>query len=64
MQCDNIEKEVYLPSDIMKILGISRTSCYEFLNEVYKHQSPFRVLKIKTSIRVPKESFNEWLRSS
>lgn len=52
---------VYLPSDIARMLSISRTMCYAFLNEAYKNNGPFKVIKINKSIRVPKEGFDEWL---
>ena len=59
---DRIEKKVYLPTDIMAILGISKSSCYTFLNKAYEDNGhPFRVIKINSSIRVPKEGFDEWL---
>lgn len=54
---------VYLAADIAKMLKISRASSYSFLNEVYKNQTPFRVVKINSSIRVPKEEFDRWLRT-
>ena len=31
-----MENQVYLASDIQKVLGIGKTKTYEFLNEVYK----------------------------
>ena len=39
----------------------SKATVYEFLNKAYETQSPFRVIKIKSVIRVPKEGFDEWL---
>lgn len=57
----NDESRVYLPSEIQKMLGISKGACYDFLKAVEKTQSPFRVIRINTSIRVPKEGFDLWL---
>lgn len=57
-----IEKMVYTPSEVRAMLGLSKSSTYSFLNEVYEKQSPFRVLKIRTLIRIPKEGFDEWLK--
>lgn len=55
------DKRVYLPSEIQSMLGISKGACYAFLNKVEKDQTPFRVIKIQSSIRVPKEGFDRWL---
>ncbi len=61
---DRVDQKVYLPADIMKILGISKTTCYAFLNKVYKDNGhPFKVIKINSSLRIPKEGFDSWLSS-
>lgn len=54
-------KMVYSVSEIQKLLGLGRTKSYKFLEEVYKEQKPFRVLKIGKLYRVPKDSFDKWL---
>ncbi|MCC8103205.1 MAG: helix-turn-helix domain-containing protein [Clostridiales bacterium] len=60
-----METQVYLAEDIQKALGIGRSKTYEFLNEVYKEEKPpFRVIKVGTSVRVPKQSFDDWLNAS
>ena len=61
--CKNVieERQVYLAEDIQKILGIGRSKTYEYLDEVYKKQEPFRVIKIGKLFRVPKDSFDKWL---
>lgn len=55
------EKEVYLPTDIMEMLGLSRAKTYAYLAEVYDKQSPFRVIKVGRLVRVPKKNFDDWL---
>ena len=61
----NIEnKKVYSISDIQKLLGLGRTKTYNFLEEVYKNQEPFRVIKIGKLYRIPKDSFDKWLNSN
>lgn len=55
---------VYTADDIKDILSISRTAVYAFLDEVYKDKEPFKVIKIGKSIRVPKESFDQWFFGS
>lgn len=59
-----MENQVYMASDIQKVLGIGKTKTYEFLNEVYKQKKPpFRVIKVGTSVRVPKKSFDNWFNA-
>ena len=59
-----MEKHVYLATDIQKALGLGKTKTYQFLNEVYEQEKPiFKVIKIGTSVRVLKKSFDIWLNS-
>ena len=55
------ESNVYLVPDIMKALGISRNTAYSFIKDVYEKKEPFPVLKIKTTYRIPKEPFDNWI---
>ena len=57
-------KQVYSISEIQKLLGLGRTKTYNFLDEVYKKQEPFWVIKIGKLYRIPKDSFDKWLNSS
>ena len=57
-------KKVYSIAEIQKLLGLGRTKTYNFLEEVYKNQKPFRVIKIGKLYRIPKESFDNWLNSN
>ena len=56
-----LERQVYLAQDIQQLLGIGRSKCYTYLEEVYQKQEPFRVIKIGKLFRVPKQSFDNWL---
>lgn len=58
---DMNNKKVYSVAEIQKILGLGRSKTYYFLEEVYKVQQPFRVIKIGKLYRIPKESFDNWL---
>lgn len=58
---ENDAAVVYFAQDIQKLLGIGRSRCYTYLEEVYKKQEPFRVIKIGKLFRVPKQSFDNWL---
>lgn len=53
--------KVYLASDIQRALSLGRSKTYQFLEEVYQKQEPFRVIKVGKLFRVPQKSFDEWL---
>lgn len=55
------EKRVYEVEDVQEILNIGRTKAYAFIQEVYKEQKPFKVIKIGNIYRIPKVSFDRWL---
>ena len=52
---------VYNLEDIQIILGISRSTAYKFIKEVYDKKDSFKVIKIGSTYRVPKEPFDKWL---
>lgn len=54
-------KKVYDPSDIQDLLGLGRTTLYEFLEKVYKEQKPFTVIKVGRLYKIPKGPFNRWI---
>lgn len=56
-------KMVYEVVDIQKMLGLGRTKTYEFLEEVYKNQKPFNVIRIGKLYKIPKNSFDQWVYS-
>jgi len=56
---NTIQSAVYTVAEIQEILKISRRSAYELVK-----QNLFPVIKIKTSIRIPKKGFNEWLNKT
>ena len=49
-------KKTYTVMEIAEMLGIGRTSAYNFVKENH-----FKVVKIGASIRVSKKSFDDWL---
>lgn len=55
------KKKVYDVSEIKEKLGLSRSKAYVFLEEVYRKQSPFRVIKIGKLYKVPVEQFDKWI---
>ena len=58
------EQMVYDATDIQKILGLGRSKAYLWLEEVWKIQKPFRVIKIGKLYKIPKESFDEWINGN
>lgn len=59
-----MEKQVYMVSDIIDILGISKSKAYDFIRDAYKNGNSFRVIKIAGTYRIPKKSFDQWLQGS
>lgn len=55
------DKKVYDVEDIQRLPRIGRSKAYSYLDEVYRKQEPFRVIKIGKLFRVPKQSFDNWL---
>lgn len=50
------EKRTYTVEEIATLLGISRTSAYEFVKK-----GEVKAVRIGASIRISKKSFDEWL---
>lgn len=57
------ETKVYLASDVQRALALGRSKTYQFLDEVYRKQEPFRVIKVGKMFRVPQKSFDEWINA-
>lgn len=55
------DKVLYDVVDVQKILGISKTKIYAYLEEVYQKQEPFKVIKIGRLYKIPKEHFDKWV---
>lgn len=55
---------VYTTTEIQAMLNISRELAYKFVGKAYQTQEPFTVLKIGTTYRIPKESFDGWMNGS
>ena len=57
---DTTKLNSYTVGDIMRILNISRTHAYAFVND----DAPFRILRIGNAIRIPKDSFDNWFNGT
>lgn len=55
------DKKVYSVQDIQDILGIGRTTAYEFIRNTYENRKPFKVIKIGDTYKIPKDSFDKWI---
>ena len=51
-------QKTYKVGDVARILGIGRSSAYNLVKEGH-----FKVVRIGTSIRVSRKSFDEWLNN-
>ena len=51
-----LEPRTYTVEEIATILGIGRTSAYRIVKEGH-----FKILRVGSSIRVSRKSFDEWL---
>lgn len=53
------EKKTYTVTEIQKILGIGKNQAYALVAE-----NKFKSLRIGSSIRISKQSFDNWLNSN
>lgn len=58
LQGNSKEPRTYWVEDIAIILGIGRTSAYKLVQ-----QGLFKMVRIGSSIRISRSSFNAWLES-
>lgn len=58
------ESKVYLAADVQKALKLGRSKTYQYLEEVYKKQEPFRVIKVGKLFRIPQKSFDDWINAA
>ena len=57
---NNNSNASYTVKDICRILNISRTATYEFIND----NPPFRVLHVGKCIRINKDGFDVWFNGT
>ena len=55
--------KVYTAVEIQKILNLSKSKLYAFLEETYNSQRPFKIIKIGKLYRINKDSFDKWINS-
>lgn len=53
------EKRTYTVQEIMKILDIGKNAAYQLVKE-----QKFKSMRIGSSIRISKDSFDEWLKDN
>lgn len=59
MQQPSSQRRVYTVKEIAEILGISKNAAYDLV----KSENGFVIVRIGKTIRVPIESFDEWLNN-
>lgn len=52
---NKLECQVYTVDEIKQILGLGRATTYALM-----HNPPFRVIKLRGRIVIPKASFDKW----
>ena len=55
-----IEPKVYTIKEVQQILGVSQSAIYRLITK----SPPFRVLKIGSTYRIPKEGFDAWMQNA
>lgn len=60
--CNN-ECRFYTVKDIQKLMGIGKNKAYEYVEKVYKDQSPFPVIMVGSTYRIPKAKYDEFSNS-
>ena len=59
MQQPSSQRRVYTVKELAEILGISKNAAYDLV----KSENGFVTVRIGKTIRVPIESFDEWLNN-
>ena len=54
-----LEKRVYTIPEVMEILNIDRNAAYRLV-----HSKQFRIVKVGSGIRIPKNGFDRWLEDN
>lgn len=48
--------------DIQKMLGLGRSTTYTWIQAIFKVQQPFKVVKVGKLYKIPKKSFDTWIK--
>lgn len=49
--------------DIQEMLGLGRSTTYNWIHAIFKVQQPFKVVKVGKLYKIPKKSFDEWIKN-
>ena len=53
----------YTAEDVRTMLGLGENKAYEYLKHVMSEGEPFTVLREGRRYKIPKESFDKWIKS-
>ena len=53
----------YSAEEVIDMLGLGKTNGYAYLDKVMAVGKPFAVIRVDKLYRVPKESFDSWIRN-
>lgn len=63
MAQDKSSNLFYTVKDIRTMLGLGENKAYKYLNRVMSEGEPFIVLREGRKYKIPKESFDKWMRN-
>ena len=52
----------YSAEEVIDMLGLGKTKGYAYLDKVMAAGKPFAVIRVDKLFRIPKESFDSWIR--
>lgn len=61
--CNTVVCRTFTVAECAKMLGISRGTAYALVAEAEKTGTPFKVLKLGRTLRIPARSFNEYCQA-
>lgn len=55
---EQLQRRVYVPEDLMPLLGIGRSTAYELVN-----RRDFPTVRVGRKILIPRDAFERWLEA-
>ena len=62
MAGNKTESLFYSAEEVSKMMGLCKTKGYAFLDKTMAIGKPFVVIRVDKLYRIPKESFNSWIK--
>ena len=55
---EELQRRVYVPEDLMPLLGIGRSTAYNLVN-----QASFPTIRVGRKLLIPRDAFERWLEA-